>query len=99
MDKQSGWLPYYGCRILRLYNQKRPHTALADRTPAEFAETLSSRPFAFQILDKADPQRCQGSAAARQKTPALDTATDLPSDTERKAKGLFERPVLLERLN
>jgi hypothetical protein len=41
----------------------------------------------------------EGFAAAGQKTPALDTAVDLPSDTERKAKGLSKRPFLLERLN
>lgn len=86
-------------RWRRDYNQKRPHTALADRTPEEFARTLGGRPFAFQSVDKADPRLCQGSAAAGQKTPALDTAVDLPWETERKAKGLFERPVLLERLN
>jgi putative transposase len=83
----------------RDYNQRRPHTALADRTPEEFAETLGSRPVAFQIIDKADPVLRQGSAAAGQKTPALDPALDLPSDPTRKAKGLSERPDLVERVN
>ena len=86
-------------RWRRDYNEKRPHTALADRTPEEFARTLSGRPFAFQMVDKADPQLCQGFAAAGQKTPALDTAAHLPNNTERKAKGHSERLVLLERLN
>jgi putative transposase len=83
----------------RDYNQRRPHTALGDRTPEEFVRALGGRPFAFQTIDKADPRLCQGFAAAGQKTPALDTAVDLPSNTERKAKGLSERPFLLERLN
>ena len=86
-------------RWRRDYNEKRPHTALADRTPEEFARTLDGRSFAFQIIDKADPRLCQGFAAAGQKTPALDRVVDLPCDTERKAKGLSERPVLLERFN
>ena len=86
-------------RWRRDYNEKRPHTALADRTPEEFARTLSGRPFAFQMVDKADPQLRQGFAAAGRKTPALDTAAHLPSNTERKAKGPSERLVLLERLN
>jgi putative transposase len=77
-------------RWRRDYNEKRPHTALGDRTPEEFSRTLGGRPFAFQLLDKTDPRQCQGSAAAGQKPPALDTAADLPSDTERKAKGLSE---------
>jgi putative transposase len=83
----------------RDYNERRPHTALGDRTPEEFVRALGGRPFAFQTIDKADPRLSQGFAAAGQKTPALDTAVDLPSDTERKAKGLSERPFLLERLN
>jgi putative transposase len=83
----------------RDYNERRPHTALGDRTPEEFVRALSERPFAFPTIDKADPRLCQGFAAAGQKTPALDTAVDLPSDTGRKAKGLSARPFLLERLN
>jgi putative transposase len=86
-------------RWRRDYNQKRPHTALANRTPEEFARELSGQPFAFPIVDKADPRRCQGFAVAGQKTPALDTAVDLPWETERKAKGLCERLGLLERVN
>jgi putative transposase len=83
----------------RDYNERRPHTALGDRTPEEFVRALGGRPFAFQTIDKADPRLCQGFAAAGQKTPALDTAVDLPSDTKRKAKGLSEQPFLLERFN
>jgi putative transposase len=86
-------------RWRRDYNEKRPHTALSDRTPEEFARALGGQPFAFQIVDKADPPLCQGFAAAGQKTPALDTAVDLHSDTKRKAKGFSEGLVLIERLN
>jgi hypothetical protein len=28
---------FYGCLVPHLYNQHRPHSALDDRTPAEFA--------------------------------------------------------------
>jgi hypothetical protein len=41
MDKESAWLPYYGCRVLRLYNAERPHSSLAYRTPEEFANACS----------------------------------------------------------
>ena len=86
----------------RDYNEKRPHTAPADRTPEEFARTLSGRPFAFQMVDKADPQLRQGFAAAGQKPPALDREPVLPKRTGMRAKGLPERPMratpLLERV-
>jgi putative transposase len=49
----------------RDYNETRPHSALADRTPEEFAHTLQSGPFALPIVSKAAPSVCQGSAAAR----------------------------------
>jgi putative transposase len=81
------------------YNQNRPHSALADRTPEEFASILSGRPFALPILDKAGLWPCQGFAGAGQKPPALDTATALPLKTERRAKGLPEQPDLIERIN
>jgi len=81
------------------YNQKRPHTALADRTPAEFAQALGGRPFALPIVGKTKPAAGQGSAAAGQKTPALDPLPALSSGTQIRAKGLSERPSLLERVN
>ena len=31
------------------YNENRPHSALGDRTPAEFASTLAVRPFALPM--------------------------------------------------
>ena len=86
-------------RWRRDYNQKRPHSALDDRTPEEFARTVECQPFALPIVDKADPPPCQGFAVAGQKPPALDTTVDLPSDPEMRAKGFSERLVLIERLN
>ena len=59
-------------RWQRDYNQRRPHSALADRTPEEFARTLGGRPFALPSVNKAAPTACQGSAAAGQKTPLTD---------------------------
>ena len=79
------------------YNSQRPHSALADRTPWEFAESLGQRPFALSSLDKADSRPCQGSAAAGQ-LPALDTAANLPSGTKMRAKRLPESPPLLVRI-
>ena len=61
------------------YNEHRPHSALADRTPAEFARILKSRPFALLTVNKATPQACQGFAVAGQNPPALDTAASSPS--------------------
>ena len=51
-------------RWRRDYNHKRPHSALADRTPQEFAEVIASPPFALPIVDKAGPLPCQGFAVA-----------------------------------
>ena len=82
-------------RWKRDYNQKRPHTALADRTPEEFARQLGHRPFALPMVDKAEPEACQGFAGAGQKPPALDTPPALSSRTQIRAKGLTERPVYL----
>ena len=73
--------------------------ALEDRTPEEFASSRGQRPFALPIVGKADPHPCQGFAGAGQKTPALDTAAVPPSESEMRAKGLSERPLLLERVN
>lgn len=86
-------------RWRRDYNQTRPHTGLADRTPEEFAQACAFRPFALPIVGKAEPTARQGSATAGQKPPALDAPPALPCETEIKAKGLSERPVLIERLN
>jgi hypothetical protein len=83
----------------RDYNQTRPHSALGDRTPEEFARTLGCKPFALPIVNKAAPTVCQGSAAAGQKTPALDRPSPPPSEPKMRAKGRSERPLLLERLN
>jgi len=55
------------------YNQERPHSSLADRTPKEFAGSAGQRPFALQMVNKAGPLVCQGFAIAGHKAPALDT--------------------------
>ena len=81
------------------YNQKRPHTALDDRTPEEFARALGVRPFALPIVSKTEATACQGFADAGQKAPALDTLPPLSSRSAIRAKGLCERPSLLERVN
>ena len=85
------------------YNTNRPHSSLDDRTPAEFARIFECRPFALPIVGKSGPTPCQGSAAAGQKPPALDTAPGLTSESEMRAKDLPERPkraaALLERVN
>ena len=81
------------------YNQNRPHSALDDRTPAEFVSAVDCRPFVFPIVNKANPQSCQGFAGAGQKSPALDTPAALPSQTVTKTKGLSEPLTLIERIN
>ena len=86
-------------RWRRDYNEHRPHSALGDRTPAEFVRILEGRPFALLTVDKATTQPCQGSTAVGQNPPALDTAAPPPSGPEMREKGRAERPGLLERIN
>ena len=82
----------------RDYNQQRPHSSLADRTPEEFAK-IAGPPFALPIVGKAGPPSSQGFAAAGQKPPALDRRTDLPSEPEMRAKGYSKGRRLMETLN
>ena len=79
------------------YNEKRPHSALADRTPKEFVRSFKDRPFALSTVNKAAPTARQGYAAAGQTTPALDRLTAPPSETDKRAKRHTEWPLLLER--
>jgi putative transposase len=81
------------------YNAKRPHSALGDRTPQEFAAVLDGPPFALPMVNKASALPCQGSAGAGQKAPALDTESHLPSEPVMRAKGFSARRALLERIN
>lgn len=83
----------------RDYNHKRPHSSLADRTPQEFADVNGDPPFALPSFDKAGPLASQGSAAAGQKTPALDSRAAPPSESDMRAKGYSESRNLLERVN
>lgn len=80
------------------YNQQRPHSALADRTPDEFARIARKRPFALLTVDKAGPVQSQGFAIAGPKTPALDFAPFPPTESKIRAKRLREEATLLERL-
>jgi putative transposase len=81
------------------YNLHRPHSALDDHTPKEFAALAGQRSFALLSLDKASPEPCQGFAYAGQKLPALDTAPASPTESKMRAKDLREPPPLLERVN
>jgi hypothetical protein len=82
----------------RDYNQHRPHSSLDDRRPAEFAMTVGQWGFTLPSVVKAGPQPCQGSAPAGQKSPALDRAAVLPSESKMRAKPLSESPCLLARV-
>ena len=86
-------------RWRRDYNRHRPHSALADRTPQEFAAVIGGAPFALSSVGKAGPLPCQGFAGAGQKPPALDTAAALPSEPAMRAKGSSEGRTLIERFN
>ena len=79
------------------YNEQRPHGALDDRTPSEFAQR--QRPFTLPSATKAAPQPHQGSAGAGQKPPALDTAAAPPSRSNKRVKDLPQSPGLLARVN
>ncbi len=79
-------------RWRRDYNQARPRSGLADRTPEEFVSGVG--PFALPRVSKAAPTACQGFATAGQKTPALDAPPAPLSETDIRAKGRSERPSL-----
>ena len=70
-------------RWQREYNQTRPHSALADRTPEELVRALGFGPSVLPSLNKASPMACQGFAHAGQKTPALDRRSGPPSESVR----------------
>lgn len=80
------------------YNEHRPHSALDDRTPAEFATTVGQRVFTLPSVHKAGPQPSQGSATAGQKPPALDRTAAPPSESKMRAKSLSGPPRLLARV-
>ena len=83
----------------RDYNQQRPHSALADQTPEEFAEALGRPPFALSIVGKAGPVPCQGFAVTGQKPPALDAGPGPAFRTCMRAKGYSEGRSLIEEIN
>jgi len=81
------------------YNERRPHSSLDDRTPAEFAKvTGRQRSFTLPIVCKTEPPPCPGSADAGQKPPALDRAAVLPKRSNMRVKDLDEAPGLLARI-
>jgi putative transposase len=80
------------------YNEQRPHSSLADRTPAEFAQGVRERSFTLPIVDKAGPQPCQGFAIAGPKRPALDRPALPPKTPKMRVKDLPESPRLLARV-
>jgi len=79
------------------YNERRPHSSLADRTPAEFARVAGARRFTLLTVDKAGRQPCQGFADAGQKPPALDMAAVPPSESRTRVKRGSEPPRLVAR--
>jgi hypothetical protein len=81
------------------YNERRPHSSLGDRTPAEFAKQVRPRSFALPTFDKAGPPPSQGFADAGQIPPPPDRTALPPSDPEMRAKHLSEAPRLLARVN
>jgi putative transposase len=85
-------------RWRRDYNDRRPHSSLDDRTPAEFAMVVGQRAFTLLSVPKAGPQPCQGSAAAGQTPPALDRVVVPPSESKMRLKPLSESPRLLARI-
>jgi putative transposase len=85
-------------RWRRDYNDHRPHSSLADRTPTEFAATVGQRAFTLLSVPKAGPPSSQGAATAGQTPPALDRMADLPSESKMRVKPLSEVPSLLARV-
>jgi putative transposase len=85
-------------RWRRDYNDRRPHSSLDDRTPAEFATIVGQRAFTLLSFPKAGPQPCQACAAAGQTLPALDRVVVLPPESKMRLKPLSESPRLLARI-
>jgi putative transposase len=82
------------------FNHSRPHSALCDRTPAEFAAVAGGEPpSALSSVDKAVSAAGQGFADAGQKPPALDRPPRLPSEANMRAKGPSGGHLVVEALN
>jgi hypothetical protein len=71
------------------YNHQRPHSALADQTPASFAMQYaqSTERFAPIGQDRASSQPRQGSASPPEV--ALDSVAPLPQDLRYRSEALF----------
>jgi putative transposase len=76
------------------YNQHRPHSALDDRTPSEFAATAAKKGFTLPIVHKAAPRPRQGCADAGRKSPALDRTAGPPSESKTRVKPPSEPPAV-----
>jgi putative transposase len=70
------------------YNQHRPHSALAYRTPEEFARAWSPSPSAIVIEQSETPVK--DSLTARKHRASLTGAPDCSTPTEMRAKGTTE---------
>jgi putative transposase len=72
------------------YNQERPHSALADRTPASFASSYLATAESFAPIDMSTAS-CgprQGFASPA-KTAALDPVPRLPENLQYRGEALF----------
>jgi putative transposase len=70
------------------YNQHRPHSALAYRTPEEFARAWSPSPSLIVIEQSGTPVK--DSLSARKNRASLTGAPDCSTPTEMRAKGTTE---------
>ena len=70
------------------YNQHRPHSALAYRTPEEFARAWSPSPSSIVIEQSGTPVK--DSLTARKNRASLTGAPDCSTPTEMRAKGTAE---------
>jgi putative transposase len=73
------------------YNHERPHSALADRTPAAFAQAHAAAVERFAPIhgNEANGRPRQGSASPA-KTAALDPALRLPENLRHRGEALFK---------
>ena len=78
------------------FNRTRPHSALDDRTPTEFAAVAAGGRLALPTVNTAGPTTCQGFAYAGQKAPALDRPPSLPQKAVKRVKRLCEVPQIPE---
>jgi putative transposase len=71
------------------YNHQRPHSALADRTPAEFASLHAEAGTRFTLLTVNMASGAQRQGYAPPATTALDSGRRLPEDTHYQSEALL----------